>query len=99
VLGYRFTQQVWIRAKLSWGKISKQYKLKKRAALPELVVMPAFNMFSGGISLNRNYEKTKRQDGSIGLGPVARSADMNNADIYLLDGTHLGKLKDLVQEK
>jgi len=94
-LGYRFTEQVWVRARFSWQKISKQYRLKKKSTLPELVIMPAFNRFSGGISLNRKYEKTRREDGTIGLGPLARSADMKNADIYLLDGTHIGKLKDI----
>ncbi|MBN2101660.1 MAG: metallophosphoesterase [Candidatus Aenigmarchaeota archaeon] len=98
-LGYRFTEQVWIRAKLSWPKISKQYRLKKKIMLPELVIMPAFNRFSGGISLNGRYAKTKRTGNAIGLGPIARSANMRSSDIYLLDGTHLGKLKDLVQEK
>ncbi len=94
-LGYRFTEQIWVKAKFSWSKISKQYKLKKKIKLPELVVMPAFNHFSGGICLNEHFKKIKRSGGSIGLGPVTRSADMKNSEIYLLDGTHLGKLKDI----
>jgi uncharacterized protein len=98
-LGYRFTERVWIRAKLSWPKISGRYNLKKKTKLPELIIMPAFNHFTGGLCLNSDYERARREDGKIGLGPLARSADIRNAEVFLIDGTHLGKIKDIKQTK
>jgi len=95
VMGYHFTERAWVRANLSWNKIKSHYRLKERTKLPRLIIMPAFNRFCGGLRMNRQYAKTKRPDGTVGLGPIARSADIKNADIYLLDGTYIGKLNSL----
>jgi hypothetical protein len=51
--------------------------------------MPTFNDLLGGIAVNE-------KDSEL-LGPIMKNnlVDMDNADIYLLDGTFLGKLADL----
>lgn len=95
-LGYRHIQNVWVKAALEPEKIKERYKkarIKKK--LPELIIMPFFNEFCGGIAMNKDNSNIKRTEGKPGLGPVARSADLKNGDIYLLDGTYLGKLKDI----
>jgi len=74
--------------------LRKHYKTKSHTS--QLFIMPSFNDFLGGRPLNRRKqeatEKTKRS-----LGPVLRSeaVDMENAEIFLLDGTFLGTLNQL----
>ena len=55
--------------------------------------MPSFNEFLGGRPLN----KTKTGATARIVGPVLRSkaVNMENAEIYLLDGTFLGTLSQL----
>ncbi len=54
--------------------------------------MPAFNRLLGGVPVN-----VKKMSNEL-LGPLLKNnfIDMNNAEIYLLDGTYLGKLKNLL---
>ena len=52
---------------------------------PEILVMPAFNPLCGGIAVN--------QEGIT--GPIGKITDIRNARIYLIDGTSLGKVKDI----
>jgi metallophosphoesterase superfamily enzyme len=47
--------------------------------------MPAFNPLCGGIAVN--------QDGIS--GPFGKFIDIKNAQIYLIDSSDLGKVKDL----
>ena len=83
-LGHRWTEPVWVRAELDRKKIEKKYgKMKK---IPELIIMPAFNRFAGGMALNRPEREREW------LGPIARCARMDRALLYLLDGTFLGEL-------
>lgn len=61
--------------------------IKGRYAGKELIVMPAMNRFYGGAPVNdRKF-----------LGPVLKSADFDaeNAEIYLLDGTYMGKIGEM----
>jgi metallophosphoesterase superfamily enzyme len=64
-----------------------------------LFIMPSFNDFLGGRPLN---ERRARDDGKGGMfvGPVLRSeaVDIQNAEIYLLDGTFLGTLSQLEEQ-
>lgn len=95
-IGYRFTEQVWVKAKLSKKRIEKRYKTKAKK-LPRLIILPRFNPLSGGISMNqpvRNLEKAHKLF-HTGLGPLVKCSDHPNSKIYLLDGTFLGKLKGL----
>jgi hypothetical protein len=85
-LGYRWIEPVWIKAKLNPKKIQEKYKQEIKK-LPELIIMPAFNEFAGGIAVNRNYPDKKGF-----LGPIIKSANLKKAKIYLVDGTFLGEL-------
>ncbi len=53
-------------------------------------MLPAFNEFSGGTTMN--------ESGSRMLGPIVNSelVDMTEADVHLLDGAYLGKLRDMM---
>jgi putative SbcD/Mre11-related phosphoesterase len=67
-----------------------------RSRVSHIFIMPSFNDFLGGRPLNyrrtSRYAKTEKI-----LGPVIRSESVNmeSAEIYLLDGTFLGTLKQL----
>jgi len=97
-LGYRFFEPVWIRAKLIREKIERKYKNVPKK-LPELIIFPRFNKLSGGISMNRPVSEIEKSHEThhTGIGTLVRSAKLNSAKIYLLDGTLLGELKNLLQ--
>ena len=62
----------------------------------EIVIMPSFNDFLGGRPVNET--RPRKEIGSEALiGPVLRSeaVDVDNAELYLLDGTYLGTLNQL----
>jgi len=95
-IDYRFTEQIWVKADLTQQSLAKKYTFESENNLPKLIVMPAFNEFSGGIAINRKVNLEAGEKG-VGLGPLVRSADLRNAEIYMLDGLLLGKLKDIMQ--
>lgn len=55
-----------------------------------VILMPAFSNLVGGVYINELESEEEL------LGPVARKIDLKNAECYLLDGTSLGKVKELV---
>ena len=62
----------------------------------EIFIMPSFNDFLGGRPLNET--RSRKEIGAESLiGPVLRSeaVDVDNAELYLLDGTYLGTLNQL----
>ena len=59
------------------------------------IFVPPFNDFLGGRPVNS--AKLDESHAGEGLGPLIRSGavDMNNAEVHLLDGTFLGRVKQL----
>lgn len=78
-------RQCWVKANLNQKIANKYYPDSKS----EIVIIPAFNDLCGGTALNDQESKF--------LSPILTNklVDMDKADIYLLDGTYLGKLEDL----
>jgi len=109
--GFRITRQAWVKMECNGTKLAetllqknrikieksvegtlrKHYKIKP--ATSQLFIMPSFNEFLGGRPLN----KRKPSGTARIVGPVLRSkaVNMENAEIYLLDGTFLGTLNQL----
>ncbi len=91
---YRSMKPVWIRVKCDYEAVMKQYpelKLNKRTT-PRVIIMPAFNELCGGVAFNT----TKREL----LGPVAsKLLRVESMEVYLLDGTYIGKVCDLKEEE
>lgn len=83
-LGERDSRQCWVKAKFIEEALEDLYPKSS----PELIILPTFNDLLGGIALNTEDKL---------LGPIMTNnlVDMENSDIYLLDGAFLGKLKDL----
>ena len=85
-LGSRSVERCWARANLIPLQTKKDSRYQKIGK--ELIILPAFNELLGGTPLNEKRSKL--------LGPVPKKMiDLESARIYLLDGTFLGKLKDL----
>ncbi|MGD6852170.1 MAG: metallophosphoesterase [Candidatus Bathyarchaeia archaeon] len=74
--------------------LQKHYSVKAKAL--ELYIMPSFNDFLGGRPINESRPR-KEIDAEALIGPVLRSeaVDVDNAELYLLDGTYLGTLNQL----
>ena len=72
----------------------KHYKITPKTS--QLFIMPSFNEFLGGKPLNEKNSGGEAKGEKI-LGPVLRAeaVDMENAEVYLLDGTFLGVLSQL----
>jgi putative SbcD/Mre11-related phosphoesterase len=99
-MGFRTTKQVFVKTKCNaeklrkainnhLGKTSNSLRLKNQTY--QLFIIPTFNQFLGGRPIN---EKNKK---NTYIGPILRSgcANINNAEIYLLDGTFLGTISQL----
>jgi putative SbcD/Mre11-related phosphoesterase len=81
-LGYRTFEQCWLRSAPLSDTLIEKYPTSPTS---QILVMPAFNPLCGGIAVNRDPL----------LGPFGSLIDVDNAEIYLLDGSSLGKVKDL----
>ncbi len=94
-LGGISNESAWIRSKVDKKILMHSFIQKKKekyvsVRLEEVMIMPAFNPLVGGISFN-----TINQDEL--LGPILRSGcvKLHDGDVYLLDGTFLGKVRNL----
>ena len=85
-LGYRHVEPCWLRCELDMEKVKDKYK--KTGTLKEAIMVPVFNPLVGGLPVNREESE---------LGPFMnnRIIERKECDVYLLDGTYLGKVKDL----
>ncbi|MBN2603204.1 MAG: metallophosphoesterase [Candidatus Thermoplasmatota archaeon] len=81
-LDHRYFEPCWVRTKFLKERIHEKYPESKN---PEILIMPAFNPLCGGTAINR--------EGVV--GPLGKVIDVENADIYLLDGSYLGKVKNI----
>lgn len=74
--------------------LQRHYGIRLRAK--ELFIMPSFNDFLGGRPINET--RPRKEIGAEALiGPVLRSeaVGVDEAELYLLDGTYLGTLNQL----
>ena len=73
--------------------VKKCYGFKPQAA--NMFMMPSFNDFLGGRALNQT--RSGKEGQATMIGPMLRSGivDIDNAEVYLLDGTYLGTLNHL----
>ena len=106
--GFRMVKQAWVKApcdeKVLAGKILEKLRIRDegnelrviherfgiKLEKMTLIIMPAFNDILGGVIVNRIG--TMRRIGPLGRSEVT---DMNEAEIYLLDGTYIGLVKNI----
>ncbi len=73
--------------------VMKNYGFAPQAA--DVFMMPSFNDFLGGRAINES--RPGKEGRAQMIGPMLRSGvvDMDNAEVYLLDGTFLGTVDQL----
>lgn len=83
-LGRSMKESVWVRARLRSDLLASL----GLESSPEIIIVPAFNELILGTPLNSSERL---------LGVLFRKKliDLENARVYLLDGTHLGRVKKL----
>ena len=81
-LGYKNFETCWLKGEINKKSLSSRYPESKNI---KFVVLPAFNPLCGGIAAN--------VDGFI--GPFGKIIDLKNSEVFLLDGSFLGKIQDL----
>ena len=81
-LGYKTFEPCWLKGKTIEDKLKERYP---DYAEVQILVMPAFNPLCGGIAANREGI----------MGPIGKIMDIKNAQVYLLDGSSLGRVKDI----
>lgn len=89
-LGARTVEQVWLRCKLEPKKFPKKLRSAIEDNGPELLVMPAFSELVGGAAVNKSIPEEL-------LGPMfkAGAVKLDEAEVYMLDGTFLGTIAAL----
>jgi len=86
-LGHRIVEPAWIKCKMNKAKIEEKYKVK--AKITDMIVLPAFNKLLSGSNINAS--KIKKEF----ISPLMNDLiDKNKCELYLLDGTYLGRLSD-----
>ena len=74
--------------------LRNKYDVKLKVS--EVYVMPSFNDFLGGRSVNEGgYRKKLGSEALIGPVVLSQAVDVDNSELYLLDGTYLGTLNQL----
>lgn len=86
-LGLKRVEQVWVKGKVDEEKVKEKYKIRK-IGKGNLIIIPAFNKLLGSVKINKLIEKEEQ-------GILTKIMEIENARIYLLDGTFLGILKEL----
>jgi len=74
--------------------LKNRFNTRLRAS--QLLILPSFNKFLGGQPMNQKGAG-KSAKSKMFIGPILRSkiVDMDNAELYLLDGTFLGAIDQL----
>jgi putative SbcD/Mre11-related phosphoesterase len=103
-LGYRITRQVWVKASIDGTRLEKvlirhyhtKQTINETPRVKECIIMPSFNDFLGGRPINKKNKglNTKYQ----ALSPLLRSKStkIEDAELFLLDGTFLGTINQLM---
>jgi len=84
--GARSVEHVWLRAPIDRKALEK--KFKTNVALETAIIIPVFNHLAGGATFNGSGFKP--------LGPLlSKAMKWRESEVFLLDGTYLGRLKDI----
>jgi putative SbcD/Mre11-related phosphoesterase len=104
-LGVRISQRIWLKGMTEPSKLAKAYLRQKNEKLEEnpvkafydkfkvnlkqseVILMPTFNDLLGGLPVNGEMPQSL-------LGPMIRNEtiDLDGFEVYLLDGTYMGKV-------
>ncbi len=82
-LGHKTFEPCWLKAHTFADKRKEKYPDSHDA---DILVMPAFNPLCGGLAANTEGI----------MGPLGNIIDIKHAQVYLLDGSALGKVQNIV---
>jgi putative SbcD/Mre11-related phosphoesterase len=82
-LGHKTFEPCWIKSVCNKDKLKEKYP---NGTCSSILIIPAFNPLCGGIAVN--------QEGIT--GPFGKIIDIKNAQIFLVDGTSLGRVKEII---
>lgn len=103
-LGFRITRQIWVKVECDGTQLEKSlikhYKIKQTmkhaTKIFQVIIMPSFNDFLGGQPINRKgVGKDHKYHAFIGPLLRSKSIKIEDAELYLLDGTFLGTVNQL----
>jgi len=87
--GARCVEHVWLRAPINKRALESKFKVKSN--LEKAIIVPVFNHLAGGFALNASDFKP--------TGPLlSKAIKWKEGEIFLLDGTFLGKLNSLLKD-
>jgi metallophosphoesterase superfamily enzyme len=81
-LGYKKFEPCWLKGTSIRDKLIEKYPNSNNVSI---LITPAFNPLCGGIAVNR--------EGVV--GPVGKIMDVEKAEVYLMDGSSLGKVENI----
>ncbi|HUV34035.1 MAG TPA: metallophosphoesterase [Candidatus Desulfaltia sp.] len=104
-LGIKISQRAWVRGVCDQANLARAFleqdnvkaegdpvaefrdRYEVEPGCPEIIIMPMFNDLLGGLPVNAESPKSL-------LGPLFRTdaVDLEGFDVYLLDGTYVGKV-------
>lgn len=90
-VGHTITRQAWIRARLDATHVKPNYAAEEFTwSDPEVYIVPSFNELCGGIAFNESWHDDL-------LGPLftSHAIRLEDAQVYLLDGTFMGTIENL----
>jgi hypothetical protein len=102
-LGYRIIRQVWVKASINGAILEKSlfgyYNVKqpprRPAKVAECIIMPSFNDFLGGRPINKKPKATSPKYQTLSPLLRSKSIKIDEAELFLLDGTFLGTINQL----
>jgi metallophosphoesterase superfamily enzyme len=104
-LGYRIIRQVWMKANIDGMQLKKalirhynaKQTIKETSKVNECIVMPYFNDFLGGRPVNWKGKGAHQKHQALGPLLRSKSIQIEDAELFLLDGTFLGTIKQLTE--
>lgn len=102
-LGYRITRQVWVKASINGAQLKKvlikhyntKQPIKEIPKVNDCIIMPSFNDFLGGRPINRKSKGTSSKYQALSPLLRSKSTKIEDAELFLLDGTFLGTINQL----
>jgi len=85
-MGYTHNEPCWLKGQLNKDTLCTRYHTENS---PEAIIMPSYNPLLGGGAANIKDPL---------IGALQNLIDSTTLEVYLLDGTYLGMLKDLEEE-
>ena len=86
----RVTEHCWVKCDIDKKKLNKKYN--RETSLKTGIIVPTFNHLKGGVSINSKEFRPNQTNDPLLNKEILR---WKESEIFLLDGTFLGKLNEI----